>query len=242
MTWILQHSEATLGARLVALAVANYADKHGRNSYASLRTLAEDAHLSERQVRRCLRELETMGEIVQVSTSITGTHVYELAGMATLFPGQDVLPDNMTPDNMSSPRIVPEGEDNLTPGGDVGVPRTVVLTSKTKNKNVPKPSPEADQLCEILADLITENGSKRPRITDTWRTEARRLIVLDRRPLDEAERILRWSQADEFWRGNILSMPTFRAKYDRLRLASTRQTGRRSSVLDEWRKEHALDG
>jgi hypothetical protein len=30
--------------------------------------------------------------------------------------------------------------------------------------------------------------------------------------------MIRWCQADEFWRGNILSMPKLREKYDQLRL------------------------
>jgi hypothetical protein len=30
--------------------------------------------------------------------------------------------------------------------------------------------------------------------------------------------VLEWSQADEFWRTNILSMPKFRTQYTQLRL------------------------
>lgn len=31
-----------------------------------------------------------------------------------------------------------------------------------------------------------------------------------------------WSQADDFWRSNILSMPTLREQYERLRLQAQR--------------------
>ena len=85
MSWVFQHSHSRLGARLVLLAIANHADLHGRNSWASVGQLAEESHLSERQARYALRELEHDGEIVRVASSPRRTHVYELPGMADLW-------------------------------------------------------------------------------------------------------------------------------------------------------------
>lgn len=87
MSWVFQHSQATRGARLVLLAIANHADLHGRNSWASVAQLAEEAYLSERNTRYALRDLEQAGEVVQVGISPHRTHVYELPGMATLWEG-----------------------------------------------------------------------------------------------------------------------------------------------------------
>lgn len=81
---------------------------------------------------------------------------------------------------------------------------------------------EVDRLCTLLADLIEANGSKRPTITARWRTECDRLLRLDGRAPEKIEACIRWCQADPFWRGNILSMPTLRQKYDQLRLAAKR--------------------
>lgn len=78
--------------------------------------------------------------------------------------------------------------------------------------------PDVEQLCELLRDLITRNGSKPPVIAKGWRDAARLLLDLDRRPLNEALWLIQWCQNDEFWRANIGSMPTFRKKYDQLRL------------------------
>ena len=75
-------------------------------------------------------------------------------------------------------------------------------------------------LCEHLASAIESNGSKRPTITREWRKQARLLTDKDRRPVDEAHRLIDWCQRDTFWRSNILSMPTFRKQYDKLRLKS----------------------
>jgi hypothetical protein len=231
MSWVFEHSTAHWGARLVLLAIANHADRDGRNSWASVRQLAEEAHLSTRQVQRALRELESTQEVVQVGVSPHRTHVYELPLMATLFPLSQEG-DNLSPVNMSGRQIVQGGATNRPDKGDTVSPEPRTNRPKGNRKERPV-SAEASNLCDLMATLIEENGSKRPKVTSTWLTEAERIYRLDKRPPDEIERVLRWSQADEFWRGNILSMPTFRAKYDRLRLAALRTTERRTTSITD---------
>jgi len=77
-------------------------------------------------------------------------------------------------------------------------------------------------LSHLLADLIAQNGTKRPLVTKRWADAERLLIERDERDAGEARELLAWSQADEFWRANILSMPKFRDKYDQLRLQAKR--------------------
>jgi len=85
---------------------------------------------------------------------------------------------------------------------------------------------DVKMLCDLLADSIAANGSLKPTIGKTWTDSARRMIDLDGREPDKAANLIRWSQANPFWRKNILSMPTFREKYDQLRLAA----------LEDWDK------
>lgn len=88
----------------------------------------------------------------------------------------------------------------------------------------PEPSrPDVEEACTLLADLIEQNGSKRPRITQAWRDAARRAIDIDGRTPEQLLNAIRWCQADPFWRGNVLSMPKLREKYDQLRLTAERQ-------------------
>jgi hypothetical protein len=98
-----------------------------------------------------------------------------------------------------------------------------------KDESVPKDESaltrERAALSFLLADLIEGNGSKRPTVTKAWADAERLLLERDGRARDEAEALLRWCQADDFWRSNVLSMPKFRAKYDQLRLHQQR-TGR----------------
>jgi hypothetical protein len=86
--------------------------------------------------------------------------------------------------------------------------------------------PELARLCSLLADLIVENGSKRPNVTKTWLDECRRLMDIDGRSPQQVENMIRWCQRDGFWRGNILSMPTLRRQYDKMRLAAMRDAER----------------
>ncbi|MEV8042411.1 hypothetical protein AB0P02_01020 [Streptomyces griseoluteus] len=88
---------------------------------------------------------------------------------------------------------------------------------------------DVEQVCLALADAIEANGSRRPAITKTWRREARLLIDKDGRTPEQVLTAIAWCQADNFWRGNVLSMPKLREKYDQLRLAAQRQQTRPAS-------------
>jgi len=88
---------------------------------------------------------------------------------------------------------------------------------------------DVEQACVLLADLIEGNGSKRPRISDEWRRAARLLMDKDGRSLEQVLTAIRWSQNDEFWRGNVLSMPTLRKQYDKLRLAAIRERSQKQA-------------
>lgn len=82
---------------------------------------------------------------------------------------------------------------------------------------------DVEALCNLLVEQIEANGAKKPTVTKKWQDAARLMLDRDERPFDEAAALIRWSQADEFWRSNILSMPKFRTKYDTLKLQSKRK-------------------
>lgn len=63
MSWVLRHSEATQGERLVLLVLADHAGDDGCHSYPSVPTIAREARLSERQVQYALKNLKGRGEI-----------------------------------------------------------------------------------------------------------------------------------------------------------------------------------
>lgn len=81
---------------------------------------------------------------------------------------------------------------------------------------------DVDRLCDLLADGIEGNGSRRPAITQGWKTACRLLLDKDGKTETQVAAAISFSQRDEFWRSNILSMPALRKQYDKLRLAAAR--------------------
>lgn len=88
-------------------------------------------------------------------------------------------------------------------------------------------SAEAVQLTDKLMAMMRTNDpkAKLPHDPAKWREEADRLIRIDGRSFVEVQDVLEWCQHDNFWRGNILSMPKFREKYPQLKLQMERQNG-----------------
>ena len=93
------------------------------------------------------------------------------------------------------------------------------------------PRPDVERLCVHLADRIEANGSNRPNITQKWRDSARLMLDNDKRTEEQIHTAIDWCQGDEFWRINVMSMPTLRDKYDKLRLAALKdQRGKPSAT------------
>jgi len=128
-----------------------------------------------------------------------------------------------------------EGEGNGESATDVAdAPKSLALVNDDR--------PEIDAICEHLAGAIEANGSKRPTITTKWRSAARLMLDKDRRTEDEIHGAIEWCQRDEFWRSNILSLPTLREKYDTLRLQAQRKTAatpRQAAEAEMWERAYA---
>lgn len=209
---VLRHSQAKLGTRLVLIVLADHAKRDGTGAWPSVATIADEANLSERAVQRALRELEAAGEVVsQGPHPEHGTTVW------------DVL--------VGGAKSAPPGGDNSAPGG---VTNGTSAHAHGGAKSAPKPSDsqpsitrESAPLCFLLADLLEGIGVKRPTITESWAVAERRMVEIDGRDIGTAGELLRWlfispEEAAAFWRGNILSLPTFRRRYDQLELQRQR--------------------
>lgn len=137
----------------------------------------------------------------------------------------------------------PTGSQTLT-NLDPAPPSGRGKPKRTSKTTTDEPREDVERICNYLAEWITRNGSRKPTIGKEWRDEARRLIDIDKRPLDEIRDVIRWCQRDTFWRKNILSMPKFRAQYDRLRLGwqddpdNTRRAGSTGRGHEPYRNTH----
>lgn len=125
-------------------------------------------------------------------------------------------------------------------GGDSGTQTKAETETETETDiEVPKGTsssgfdksqikPEHFALIELLNEELAKNGSKLPAITKQNADAVRLLIERDGYTPDQVAYLIRWSQADEFWRANIRSMSKLREKADTLRLQSQRKHGEQS--------------
>ena len=88
-------------------------------------------------------------------------------------------------------------------------------------------------LAELLAQRILENNPKselkRDQIREnrirTWGIELERMVRLDEWTVQEIQQLIEFSQADQFWRTNILSAGKLREKRDQLKLKMEQRGG-----------------
>jgi len=202
------------------------------------------AHLSERAVQAATAELSRL-RLLSV-TRVKGGNAYWLAMVDPVLDGADSAPlpagkgaESAPPQILHPADSAPRARKKRQASGkhadsapleisDVlissrGSEPVEVKETPAKPSPPPQPRPEVDRLCEHLADRIAANGSRRPAITRKWRDACRLLIDKDGRSPEQVKAAIDWSQSDEFWRVNILSMPTLRDKYDRLRLDAIRK-------------------
>ena len=111
----------------------------------------------------------------------------------------------------------------LEPSPNNGVPqkKEEKETIQKKKKPFVETSDEV-RLSELLFSLMLRNNpkAKTPNI-QTWAKHVDYMIRIDKRNVEDIEKIIRWSQKDSFWLGNILSTSKLRDKFDKLWLKVT---------------------
>ena len=119
-----------------------------------------------------------------------------------------------------------------------------------KPKALPEPKPEPKDLktssfglehserAELLKSRILGNNPK-AKITEAdlnrWADTVRLMVERDNRTLEEIDTMIEFSQSDDFWKSNILSMAKLREQFDKLTLKSkprpTSDDKRRAATL-----------
>jgi DNA-binding MarR family transcriptional regulator len=232
--------------KLVALAYAEHGHDDGREARAGIERICGYTALSRRTVQTTLQSLvaKKVIEVERPSTNKRPT-CYRFI---------------LSPDGKSLARgavVAPQddaGGATDTAGG--ATDDTLGCNSRTQTVSEPSDEPtpsskvfddEVISLTTLLADLIEQNGSKRPTVTDKWRNEIRLLRDKDNHSCRQIENMIRWCQADSFWRANILSATKLRAKYDQMRLRALAEDPRTKELEhqeassmpaeDDWEEE-----
>jgi hypothetical protein len=98
--------------------------------------------------------------------------------------------------------------------------------SSRRRRDLNEGRDDAMRLCAHLADRVEGHGSLRPEIGKKWLDAARLMLDTDRRTEEQIHKAIDWCQDDEFWRGNVMSMPKLRKQYDQLRLKAKAERAR----------------
>lgn len=108
-----------------------------------------------------------------------------------------------------------------------------VITNKNA-KNIKNVKNNNVQLSNLLKKLILQNNPK-AKITDTqiknWGNTIRIMIERDKRTVEEIESLIKFSQNDDFWKSNILSMDKLRKQFDRLTLQAKQKEPKKESEI-----------
>ena len=251
ITKAVRASDLPAPARLIMLVLADVAEvgtaEIPERFTPSIRVLAQETGLDASTVKRHLNALDKAGWLDRTVPDGTAQGRMERTRYRlTLPPGCSVHPgaeEAGTPAQSAPPPGAEEATPRRTehpppahpapPDTDLSDPDQIEVRSTDL---VVAERAEVEQLCRHLADRIEANGSKRPSITKKWRDSARLLIDRDGRTPERIHKAIDWCQDDEFWRGNILSMPKLREKYDQLAQhaqRANRGNGHKPSTTDQ---------
>jgi hypothetical protein len=123
-THVMTHSRQKGSHRLVLLIIANHAHGDGTNAFPSMRTLAAESLMSERQVIRIVAELERSGELIVERSR--GRHAHNMAINMQ-------FRDTPNPDKMS---VLPERQTLTKNGTNPDKSAASTLTNSNSNPDI----------------------------------------------------------------------------------------------------------
>lgn len=211
--WVFESDVSATAIKLYLVLRKNGDNKRGV-SFWSRKKLAEQLGTSTNTMDRAKKELIDMGALCQINrknkdgdwtSNLYHLHSTSLLNCRYLYSPVD--------------RPIPTSEDTPIPTSGELTNNHIELRTNELSRTY---GDENHQACNLLADLIEANGSKRPAVTDKWLSDMERLNRIDQRSWEQITRAIEWCQADDFWRGNIMSPAKLRKQYDQLRLAAQR--------------------
>lgn len=224
--------------KLFALIAGVYAShKTDRAEKCNRKQLAADMDKSLDTVDRAKAELVKAGAIEVEQRFQNGARLPDALRIYYGKPGTEGGRTLAATPETENPIDKPDGgrNDAATPwphpcgeGGRKGAAplRESELTSEeTSNEVSSERSEKAVRICEVFGQLLVADNEPAAIAAGKvrspgWLDEAEALFAVDGRDPYEAERLLRWSQHDKFWRSRVLSMKSFRANYRSIRVAA----------------------
>jgi len=225
---------------ILLLALADIADDQGRCRFVDDEAgltydgLASKVRVDRRTIERLIPKLRDRG-LVEHSKGVKGRP----NEFRVVVPWARISADNMSGNDVreaaDSPTAVQDSPTATTIFPDNSSSRTSLSRIDVADVSTSMPATLgqrfAQPLCGVLVAELIRNEVKYPDpMSKRWLDAARLLVDVDKRDPHQAKVLIEWACRDGFWRANILSMPTFREQYDKLRLARERAVGKTSTV------------
>jgi hypothetical protein len=213
---VLRDENLSFRARGILAAILSRPD----NWKTTSESLARETKEGRTAILTALRELEKVGYMTRKKyQNEKGQWIWE-----SLVYDKPQKPDN----NDAEPQSGFPTTGNPTSDVPTSENGTLIeVTNKKERKEVTELTrtygDDVINACNLLADLIEQNGSKRPEVTDNWLRDMERLHRLDGRSWEQITAAINWVQNDSFWRANVMSPSKLRAQYDQLRLKAQAQ-------------------
>ncbi len=211
--WVFESTITPTAIKLYLVLRKNGDNKRG-TSYWSRKKLAEQIGCSPNTMDRAKKELIDIGAICQINRKTPNgdwtSNLYHIHGTST----QNCKYLCATVDTP-----IPTNGDTPIPTGGEQTNNHIELRTNELSRTY---GDEIHKACNLLADLIEANGSRRPTVSDKWLSDMERLNRIDQRTWEQITKAIEWCQDDDFWRGNIMSPGKLRKQYDQLRLAAQR--------------------
>ena len=110
------------------------------------------------------------------------------------------------------------------------------ITSTKSGKRIYDDTSPYLQLSEYLFSkmLLNNPEAKKPNM-QSWADELRKMVELDGRTVEQVKGMIEWSQADDFWKINVLCTKKLREKYDQMRVAANANyKKKKTEKMPEW--------
>ena len=232
-------ARASAVSRLAFIAMWNWADDHGRGT-ANLKELEGFIFPNDDVAELSSGNTAHFRDVVQEVATCFDVLFYEADGRP--FYAIPTWDDHQRNERRSSsskhpdPTDIPAfswlgaeipSQDTVNPNisgtgtGEQGNRGTGEQDSSSEVANAPN-RPEIMQLFGLLNSEIVANGGLPAKATKKNLDATRLMLDRDGRTVEQVTKAIQWSQGDEFWRSNILSMSKLREKFDQLRLAAAR--------------------
>lgn len=204
--------------------------------YLSLSTVSNDLEITIKKVRTLIKNFEELGIITNIQKGkppkTPSIYIYNSISNEGTIKGifDDTLKGTLKDSNIN---IL-----NSSEGTIKGIIKgTFEGNSKKENikrnikKNIFIKNSKEMNLSKLLFSLMQINNpkAKQPNFQN-WSKEFDYILRIDKKNIEEVERVIKWCQHDSFWKSNILSPKKLREKYDQLYLKMIEENNKNQSA------------